>query len=210
MHLFQQQQYYNTNDQENYNYNDDDDTQNYADLADQYYANENQGQYEYQQQSSAAEFYNDPSQQQQQYYNNSNNNNEGYNEQPPSPSLLITSNMQEELQRATSNIDVPLDYLALARQRAMERRASTNSLAGDTDWLHLANEKKKQQRTSTGEDDDDDWVASLADEGAVSDLLSVVGVRMDEGTGMMVTESGIVVDIMDVNNNDDDGPRLLL
>ena len=115
--------------------------------------------------------------------------------------------MQEELQRATSNIDVPLDYLALARQRAMERRVSTNSQAGDTDWLHLANEKKKQQRSSTGEDDDD-WVASLADEGAVSDLLSVMGVRIDEGTGMMVTESGIVVDMDD--NNDDDGPRLLL
>ena len=222
MHLFQQQQYYNTNDQENFNYNDDDDdTQNYADLADQYYANENQGQYDYQQQSSAAEFYNDPSQQQQQYYNNnnneeyneqqqqySNNNNEEYNEQQQQqPSLLITSNMQEELQRATSNIDVPLDYLALARQRALERRVSTNSLAGDTDWHHLANEKKKQQQHSSTGLDDDDWVASLADEGAVSDLLSVVGVRIDEGTGMMVTESGIVVD-MDVD--DDDGPRLLL
>ena len=227
MRLFQQQQYYNTKDQENYSDDESDGmNQNYADLADQYYANENQGQYDYQQQP-AAEFYNDPSrqqmynEQQQQYYNNNEeynenqqhyyNNNEEYNEQQqqqqqPSPSLLITGNMQEELQRATSNIDVPLDYLALARQRAMERRVSTNSLAGDTDWLHLANEKKKQQR-STGEDDDD-WVASLNDEGSVSDLLSVVGVRVDEGSGMLVTESGIVVD-MD-NNNDDDGPRLLL
>lgn len=212
MRLFQQ---YNTNDQEKYSDDESDGmNQNYADLADQYYANENQAQYDYQQQP-AAEFYNDSSQQhqQQQVYNEQQqqyyNNNEEYNEQQqqqPSPSLLITGNMQEELQCATSNIDVPLDYLALARQRAMERRVSTISLAGDTDWLHLANEKKKQQR-STGEDDDD-WVTSLNDEGAASDLLSVVGVRVDEGSGMLVTESGIVVD-MD-NNNDDDGPRLLL
>ena len=108
--------------------------------------------------------------------------------------------MQEELTRATSNVDVPLDYLALARQRAVERRESINSLSTDSDWLDLAESKK---RAAMMGDDDDDWVSSLKDEGASKDIASL-GMRVEGG--VMVTEGGIVVDI---GAEGDDGPKLI-
>ena len=113
--------------------------------------------------------------------------------------------MQEELTRATSNVDVGgIDYLALARQRAAERRESINSLSSDADWLELAESKKRAMGDAAAAfAADGDWESSLKDEGGLNDIAAL-GMRVDGG--VMVTEGGIVVDI---GAEGDDGPKLL-
>jgi hypothetical protein len=178
-----------------------------------YYYDDQQGQ-QYQQQQ-PSEYYvpqADPQQQQQQqqqYYQQHQQQQYQSVDDYPSvdqeqPSLLITGNMQEEMKRATSNVDVPLDYLALARQRAAERRESINSLSTDGDWLDLAESKKRAMGGDAAFAEDDDWVTSLKDEGGSNDIAAL-GMRVEGG--VMVTEGGIVVDIGGAEG--DDGPKLL-
>lgn len=125
------------------------------------------------------------------------------------PSLLITDNMQEEMRSATSGVDVGgIDYLALARQRAAERRESNNSMSNDADWLNLAEEKRKQLGDMAEFADTDGWEQSLDDEGSLSDSASLgMGVKLEETEdGVMMTEGGLVVD----NVDEEGGGGLLL
>ncbi|KAL3807446.1 hypothetical protein ACHAXA_003975 [Cyclostephanos tholiformis] len=114
------------------------------------------------------------------------------------------------MKRAISNVDIGgIDYLALARQRAIERRESINSLSSDDDWHRLAEAKKRDTmmgaaRTGGVEEDDDGWESSLNDGGGATDVAAL-GMRI-EGS-VMVTEGGIIVD--NVGSDDDDGPRLI-
>ena len=168
-----------------------------------YYGNDDQSQYyDYEQQDQQQQDYDYDErrhqQQQQQHYSQ-------YEEEP---TLLITDNMQQEMQRATSNFDFGgLDYLALARQRAAARVESVNSQSTDADWQALAEEKKYQSGGYVNEDEA--WEASLNDEGSESDVNSLgmgaVGLIEGEG-GVLMTEGGLVVDNMD----EGDEPQLLL
>lgn len=120
--------------------------------------------------------------------------------------------MSDELRRATSNsfdFGGGIDYLALARQRAMERRESINSLSSDEDWVELA----KTKAASSAGVEDDGWESSLDDTGSSSDSEALGlggGVKLEAGEqeGMMVTESGLIVDV-GVEGDEEDGPRLI-
>ncbi|KAL7428369.1 hypothetical protein ACHAXH_001601 [Discostella pseudostelligera] len=196
-HLFQ----YN-NEQYNYNYDDDAENSNYVELWQQ----QQQQQQEYEQQQYQQQEYDQP---QQQYYEQ-----QQYQQQAEEvePSLLITDNMSDELRRATSNsfdFGGGIDYLALARQRAMERRESINSLSSDEDWVELA----KTKAASSAGVEDDGWESSLDDTGSSSDSEALGlggGVKLEAGEqeGMMVTESGLIVDV-GVEGDEEDGPRLI-
>ena len=166
-----------------------------------YYGNDDQSQYyDQQQQNQQQEYYDE---QQQQQYNQ-------YDQGVPTeeePTLLITDNMQQEMQRATANTDMGgIDYLALARQRAAARVQSVNSQSTDADWQALAEEKRMESGGYVNEDEA--WESSLNDEGSESDVNSLgMGVGLVEGEGgVMMTEGGLVVDSMD----EGDEPQLLL
>ncbi|KAL3775298.1 hypothetical protein HJC23_002471 [Cyclotella cryptica] len=166
--LYQQQQqpYYNESDGQYYYYNDVDG---------QYYTENGQiwtsheGEYQHQGQY-------DPYQQANESIN--------ANEQQPS---LITSNFAQEMSQL--NFQGGIDYLSLARQRAMEKRESVNSGSTDDDWMTLAQEKREAG---------DGWEASLNDVGSEGDAAAL-------GMGTFVTEGGIVVE----TGGDDDEPKLL-
>eukprot|EP00804_Cyclotella_cryptica_P021138 CCRYP_020957-RA/>CCRYP_020957-RA protein AED:0.27 eAED:0.27 QI:0/-1/0/1/-1/1/1/0/92 len=87
------------------------------------------------------------------------------------------------------NFQGGIDYLSLARQRAMEKRESVNSGSTDDDWMTLAQEKREAG---------DGWEASLNDVGSEGDAAAL-------GMGTFVTEGGIVVE----TGGDDDEPKLL-
>ena len=119
--------------------------------------------------------------------------------------------MSDELRRATSSafdFGGGIDYLALARQRAMERRESINSLSSDEDWVELA----KIKAASVGEGDDG-WESSLEDTGSSVDSAALGlggGVKLEAGEreGVMVTEGGLIVDV-GTQGDEEDEPRLL-
>lgn len=166
-----------------------------------YYGNDDQSQYYDQQQNQQQQYYDE--QQQQQY----NQYDQGVNPTGDEPTLLITDNMQQEMQRATANTDMGgIDYLALARQRAAARVQSVNSQSTDADWQALADEKRMESGGYVNEDEA--WESSLNDEGSESDVNSLgMGVGLVEGEGgVMMTEGGLVVDSMD----EGDEPQLLL
>lgn len=124
--------------------------------------------------------------------------------------------MSDELRRATSNsLDFGggIDYLALARQRAMERRESINSLSSDADWVELAKAKAAASSSSASMGEDDGWESSLDDTGSLMDsaALGLGGVKLEAGEreGMMVTEGGLIVDVGTQGDDEEDGPRLL-
>lgn len=147
-------------------------------------------------------------QQQPQYYDEQQQYYDGQ-QQEEEPTLLITDNMQEEMQRATANTDIGgLDYLALARQRAAAKVESVNSQASAEDWHRLAEEKIIESGGYVNEDEA--WEASLEEEGSASDFdsLGMGAVSMVEGEGgVMMTEGGLVVDNAE---GGEDGPQLLL
>lgn len=167
-----------------------------------YYGNDDQSQYYDQQQQNQQEQYYDE-QQQQQY----NQYDQGVNPTEDEPTLLISDNMQQEMQRATANTDMGgIDYLALARQRAAARVQSVNGQSTDADWHALAEEKRVESGGYVNEDEA--WESSLDDEGSESDVNSLgMGVGLVEGEGgVMMTEGGLVVDSID----EGDEPQLLL
>ena len=132
-------------------------------------------------------------------------------QQQPEPSLLITDNMQEEMARATSNVEPGgIDYLALARQRAAQRTPSKNSQSTEEDWVRIAEEKRRlmsdeQWQNSDISEEDADWEKSLSEAGDEDAAAMGMGVELteDEG-GFMTTDSGLVVD-----NEGSDGGLLL-
>ncbi|KAK1745901.1 hypothetical protein QTG54_003825 [Skeletonema marinoi] len=167
----------------------------------QQYGGEDQSQY-YDNQQQQPEYY-DEQQQNQHYYDGQ----QQQQQEEEEPSLLITDNMQQEMQRATANSDIGgLDYLALARQRAAARVESVNNQSTAADWQKLADEKAIESGGYVSEDED--WEASLGEEGSESDFnsLGMGAVSMVEGEGgVMMTEGGLVVDNMDGG----DEPQLL-
>ena len=135
-----------------------------------------------------------------------------YQEEQPS---LILGNMAEEMAAATSGVDVPLDYLALARERAAARVESSNSDSTDEEWLQMADEKKRQFTNPDIDWDNFDPADTELDEANAAARLSGGGeesgddaVQMEEYGygGIMMTEGGLVVD----NVEGDDGPQLLI
>lgn len=161
-----------------------------------YYYNEGDGNYY----TEEGQMYIEPDQYQQQMQ-----------EEDEEPSLLISNNMDEELIKATIGTEFGgLDYLALARQRAEERRESNNSESTNEEWINLA-EEVQRKREERGEvlEDDGGWEASLGDEGNEADMAGLgMGVKLEETEGgMMVTEGGLIVDNVE---GGDDGPSLLL
>eukprot|EP00581_Thalassiosira_minuscula_P028884 CAMPEP_0183756182 /NCGR_PEP_ID=MMETSP0739-20130205/4837_1 /TAXON_ID=385413 /ORGANISM="Thalassiosira miniscula, Strain CCMP1093" /LENGTH=189 /DNA_ID=CAMNT_0025993297 /DNA_START=24 /DNA_END=590 /DNA_ORIENTATION=+ len=149
--------------------------QQYYDQGGQYYDDGSNQQYYDQEQQPA---YYDQGQQQQQYYDQDPAQQQYYDQQQmqqqEESALLITDNMQQEMARATAGVDVPIDVLALARQRAAERRPSNNVQSTDADWFTLA-EEKKRQKAEIGQygDDDEDWEKSLEDEGSMNDAAAM-------------------------------------
>lgn len=128
------------------------------------------------------------------------------------PSLLITDNIQQEMAAATSGVEVGgIDFLALARQRAAERRESNNSESTAEEWIELAEEVRREKMAERGGyiSDDEDWEKSLDDEGGLSDSAALgMGVKLEEAEGgVMMTEGGLVVD---GGEGGEDGPQLLL
>ncbi|KAL7476593.1 hypothetical protein ACHAW6_002446 [Cyclotella cf. meneghiniana] len=184
LYQHQQQPYYNESDGQYYYYNESDG---------QYYTEDGQmwtsheGKYQQQQQQQQQLPYqlvdynqgqSDPYQQTNEYINKSN-------EQQPS---LITANFAQEMSQL--NFEGGIDYLSLAKQRALEKRESRNSGSTDADWMALAREKL---------DAGDGWEASLNDAGSEGDAAAL-------GIGTFVTEGGIVVE----TGGDGDEPTLLL
>ena len=132
-------------------------------------------------------------------------------QQPPEPSLLITDNMQEEMARATSNVEPGgIDYLALARQRAAQRAPSNNSQSTDEDWVRIAEEKRRlmsdeEWQNSDISEEDAEWEKSLSEAGDEDAAAMGMGVELAEGDdGFLTTNSGLVVD-----NDGSDGGLLL-
>ena len=116
---------------------------------------------------------------------------------------------------ATSGLDVPLDYLALARERAAAKVESSNSDSTDEEWLQMADEKKSQFTNPDIDWDNFDPADTELDEANAAARLSGGGeesgddvVQMEEygDGGIMMTEGGLVVD----NVEGDDGPQLLI
>ena len=135
-----------------------------------------------------------------------------YQEEQPS---LILGNMAEEMAAATSGVDVPLDYLALARERAAAKVESSNSDSSDDEWFQMADEKKRQFTNPDIDWENFDPADTELDEANAPARLSGGGeesgddvVQMEEygDGGIMMTEGGLVVD----NVEGEDGPQLLI
>ena len=163
--------------------------------------------------------YNQQQQQQQQQYDQQQQNYDQQQQQQQGmdqnsyntgeeSSLLITGNMQEEMARATAGVDVPLEVLALARERAAARVESNNSQGSDDEWFDLAEQKKREFVNPDIDWDNFDPADTELDEANAAAKDS--GVSLEEygevGGGVMMTEGGLVVD----NGDGEDGPQLLI
>lgn len=142
------------------------------------------------------EQYNQQQQEQQQYYDQQQQQGMDNTEQP---TLLITDNMQEEMARATSGVDVPLDYLALARERAARRVESSNSNSSDEEWFEMAEAKKREFTNPDIDWENFDPADTELDEAnaaaKAAGASGVGGVELEElEGGVMMTEGGLVVD----------------
>jgi len=134
-----------------------------------------------------------------------------YQEEQPS---LILGNMAEEMAAATSGVDVPLDYLALARERAAAKVESSNSDSSDEEWFQMADEKKRQFTNPDIDWENFDPADTELDEANAAAKFGGGGgeesgdVAMEEygDGGIMMTEGGLVVD----NVEGEDGPQLLI
>mmetsp|Transcript_32515 Transcript_32515/g.68229 ORF Transcript_32515/g.68229 Transcript_32515/m.68229 type:complete len:252 (-) Transcript_32515:148-903(-) len=164
--------------------------------------------------------------QQQQYYDQQQQQNQQQQQQQPyanqqqqeeEPTLLISDNMQEEMARATSGIELGgVDYLALARQRAAARVESTNDSTAD-EWFQMAEEKKRELGNVDLKVDWENWDpadAELDEREAIESANKGMGGGSGGGEvalesyegGAMITEGGLVVD----NVDGEDGPQLLI
>ena len=142
------------------------------------------------------EQYNQQQQEQQQYYDQQRQQGVDNTEQP---TLLITDNIQEEMARATSGVDVPLDYLALARERAARRVESSNSNSSDEEWFEMAEAKKREFTNPDIDWENFDPADTELDEAnaaaKAAGASGVGGVELEElEGGVMMTEGGLVVD----------------
>ena len=176
--LHQQQPYYNEADGQYYYYNSSDG--NYYSETGQMWVGEQQyDQQNYDQQAYEQQNYDQQVYDQQQNYN-------------AEPSLILGNDIAQEMNEITAQAG--MDYLALARQRAAEKRESVN-ISTDGDWLNLADEIKR--KAEAGGEKGDGWDESL-NEDSEGDAASL-------GLGGFVTEAGIVVE-----GDDGDEPTLLL
>lgn len=173
--LYQQQPFYNEVDGQTYYYNSSDGNY-YSETGQMYVDNQ---QYDQQQ-------YNQEQYDQQQYEQ------QAYDQQSEQ-SLILGNDIQSEMSQLIS--EAGMDYLSLARQRAAEKRESVNNISTDNDWLNLAEEVKRQEGAKSG---DDEWEASLDDEGSEGDASAL-------GMGGFVTEGGLVIE-----GENGDEPTLLL
>lgn len=169
---------------------------------------------QYNQQQQQQQQYYDQGQQQQQYYDQQQQQQQpnAYNNEQAQPSLIISDNMQEEMARATAGVDVGMDFLALAQQRAANRVESNNSQSSAEDWFEMAEAKKRELGGVELKVDWENWDPADAelDEKEAAEGVSGSGdggVPMEEyGGGTMITEGGLVVD----NVDGEDGPQLLI
>lgn len=193
--LHQQQPFYNEADGQTYYYNSSDG--NYYSETGQMYVDNQQYDQQYNQQQVYDQQY------QQQAYNDQQYDThfEDQQQQPPSQ-LILGNDIASEMSQLIS--EAGIDYLSLAKQRALEKRESINNISTDDDWLNLAEEvrvKKQQEQLNNnnneGGEKDDEWEASLNEE-SEGDAAAL-------GMGTFVTEAGIVVE-----GNYGDEPTLLL
>ena len=160
--------------------------------------------------------------QQQQFYDENGNPVQFYDEngnpiypdqyQEEQPSLIL-DNMAEEMAATTSGVDVPLDYLALARERAAAKVESTNSDSTAEEWFQMADEKKRQFTNPDIDWENFDPADTELDEANAAARFGGGGeesgdVALEEygDGGIMMTEGGLVVD----NVEGEDGPQLLI
>ena len=109
------------------------------------------------------------------------------------PDELVLGNALLEDQMKSLRTKFPTteaDYLAAARKRAEEARASMNSAASDEEWMAMA----AQQQQKQGNDDDDDWESSLQDQAG------------NEESQILIPK----VETNDEEDGEDDEPKLLL
>ena len=137
-------------------------------------------------------------QQEQQYYDQQQQQPQGM-DNTEQPTLLITDNMQEEMAKATSGVDVPLDYLALARERAARRVESLNSDSSDEEWFEMADAKKREFTNPDIDWENFDPADTELDEANAAAKAAgaegVGGVELEElEGGAMITEGGLIVD----------------
>mmetsp|Transcript_8922 Transcript_8922/g.19295 ORF Transcript_8922/g.19295 Transcript_8922/m.19295 type:complete len:234 (-) Transcript_8922:236-937(-) len=162
-----------------------------------------------QQQQQQQQYYDQGQQQQQQYYDQQQQQQQpnAYNNEQEQPSLIISDNMQEEMARATAGVDVGMDFLALAQQRAANRVESNNSQSSAEDWFEMAEAKKRELGGVELKVDWENWDPADAELDEREANAAASGVQLQEGEGgVMMTEGGLVVD----NVEGEDGPQLML
>lgn len=128
-----------------------------------------------QQQQQQQQYYEDQPQEQQYYEQDPQ---QGYYEEQPPPhqeehqGLYLGDDVEDQMKTLQSKFPTSeADYLAAARKRAQEARASINNEATDQDWQEMA--------TSTG---GDDWESSMAEAGnAESQILIPKSMPFDDG-----------------------------
>jgi hypothetical protein len=89
-----------------------------------------------------------------------------------------------------------IDYLALAKQRAMSKPESNNNVADDDEWMNLAQEKEEQFGII------DDWENSQKEAGN-ADSQSLLMFNTEQPTTVVEGADG-------ADGDDDDAPKLLL
>ena len=112
---------------------------------------------------------------------------EGVGDEEPK---LITEDINEKLESLKSQYPTSaVDYLAAARKRAEEARASVNSASTDEEWMELA---QKNNAASS----DDGWEASLADAASAENQILIPSeFQTIDGEG---------------DSDDEDEPKLLI
>ena len=85
-------------------------------------------------------------------------------EEPDGGLVLGSKEIEKQLASLRSKLPTSeADYLAAARQRAAEQRASNNNSGSDEDWNKIAQAKKQQEQQQEQQSQGDGWEASLND-----------------------------------------------
>jgi hypothetical protein len=114
-------------------------------------------------------------------------------EEEPSQGLIFGDAIESEMNavKGANEYDFgQIDYLALAKQRAANKPESNNNVAGDDEWMNLAQEKEEQFGKI------DDWENSQKEAGNADSQSLLMFTQPEESS-----EDG---------GDDDDEPKLLL